>query len=176
MQALYQADVARIVPAEAFLATCACTPLHADTLEFARDLIEGVSAHRPELEADVASALAKGWSLGRIAIVDRAILLLGAYELRFLPDMPPKVTIDQAVNLAKRFGSAESGAFVNGVLGALLARSDKARWTPTNDPTEDVEPPEPESVPEEPEVVEGSPEFEALRDLGPWTIRSEDAQ
>jgi transcription antitermination protein NusB len=72
--------------------------------------------------------LAGGWTLSRIAISDLIVLQIAAYELFYIEEMPPKVTISQAVELAKRFGSSESGAFVNGVLGNLLLQSPKADY------------------------------------------------
>ena len=60
------------------------------------------------------------WKLDRVAAMDRAILRLAAYELKAREDVPPKVTINEAVDLAKRFSTSRSGAFVNGVLDRLL--------------------------------------------------------
>ena len=78
-------------------------------------LVVGVLAERRELDRLIADA-AENWRLGRMAIVDRNILRLGAWELAYNPDIPEKVAIDEAIELAKRFGSKESGAFVNGIL------------------------------------------------------------
>ena len=61
-------------------------------------------------------ALAQNWSLERMAVVDRNILRLGCYELLFVDDIPERATINEAVELAKRFSTAQSGAFVNGIL------------------------------------------------------------
>lgn len=75
--------------------------------------------HLEEADAAIASA-AQHWDLSRLAAVDRAILRLGAFELLFRPDLPPKVALDEAVRLAKRFSTAESGAFVNGILDHVM--------------------------------------------------------
>ena len=82
---------------------------------YACSLVVGVLAERRELDRLIADA-AENWRLGRMAIVDRNILRLGAWELAYNPDIPEKVAIDEAIELAKRFGSKESGAFVNGIL------------------------------------------------------------
>ncbi len=82
---------------------------------YACSLVLGVLAERRELDRLIADA-AENWRLGRMAIVDRNILRLGAWELTYNPDIPEKVAIDEAIELAKRFGSKESGAFVNGIL------------------------------------------------------------
>lgn len=96
--------------------------------EFVETIVKGVNNTYEELDRMIEPLLKGGWSLDRIAISDHVVLQIAAYELFHLEEMPPKVTISQAVDLAKRFGSAESGAFVNGVLGNLLNQSPKAGW------------------------------------------------
>lgn len=88
------------------------------TADFARELVNGVIARQVEIDTRI-SALARGWSVDRQPAVDRNILRLAAFELLFLPTVPPAATINEAVELAKRYSTAESGRFVNGVLGTL---------------------------------------------------------
>ena len=82
--------------------------------DYARTLVGGVRARRPDLDAAI-SRVAEHWDLARMAAVDRNILRLAAWELIFAPDIPPAVAIDEAVDLAKKFSTEESGAFVNGL-------------------------------------------------------------
>lgn len=89
-----------------------------ELVAFARELVGGVRRRRAELDARLAAA-AEHWSLSRMAATDRNVLRLGAYEVLF-SDTPDRVAIDEALDLAKRFGSAQSGAFVNGVLDRLM--------------------------------------------------------
>lgn len=89
-----------------------------EILAFASRLAAGVLARREELDRCIAQA-AHHWSLERMAPVDRAILRVGAFELLF-GDAPPRVAINEAVELAKRFGGADSGSFVNGILDRLM--------------------------------------------------------
>ena len=89
-----------------------------DQREFARSLVAGVRQHRGAVDALIAQA-AENWSLTRMAATDRNVLRLGAYELLYT-DTPDRVAIDQAVELAKRFGTAQSGPFVNGILDRLM--------------------------------------------------------
>jgi N utilization substance protein B len=84
---------------------------------FAKQLVAGVSAHRDALDARI-SEHAKNWRLSRMAAVDRNILRLGVYELEHC-DTPASVILDEAVELARRFGDEPSPAFVNGVLDAV---------------------------------------------------------
>ena len=91
---------------------------------FAVELVEGVAAHRDDLDALIA-ARAQGWSLRRMPIVDRNLLRLAAYELLHRPDVPPAVAIDEAVELAKELSTDDSPRYINGVLGAIAAGADR---------------------------------------------------
>ena len=90
-----------------------------ETLALARTLARGCAEKRDALDARIAAA-AEHWDVARMAAVDRAILRLGAYELLYRPDLPPKVAVDEAIRLAKRMSTAESGAFVNGILDRIM--------------------------------------------------------
>ncbi len=85
---------------------------------FCLGLYDGVLAHLPELDQRLTDA-AENWRLSRMATVDRNILRLGAYELQFTPETPASVALNEAIELARRFGSADSPAFVNGILDRL---------------------------------------------------------
>ena len=85
---------------------------------FAEALVSGTHSHLEELDAVIQRA-SKNWRVERMAKVDRNILRLAAYELAHAPDVPAKVVINEAIELAKRFGASESAAFVNGVLDRL---------------------------------------------------------
>jgi N utilization substance protein B len=85
---------------------------------FARDLVAAASDRGAEIDALIAGA-SKNWRIDRMSRVDRNILRLGTSELIAFPEVPVKVVINEAVELAKRFGTAESSAFVNGVLDRI---------------------------------------------------------
>ncbi len=91
---------------------------HADLVTFAKQLIQGVMRNRQELDQQLA-ARAENWSLDRMAATDRNVLRLGAFELLFT-ETPGRVVINEAVELARRFGTAQSSQFVNGVLDGFL--------------------------------------------------------
>jgi len=82
-------------------------------------LVNGVTEHRERLDAAIAGR-ATGWALSRMPVLDLNVLRVGAYELAERPDVPVAVVIDEAVELAKRFSTDDSGRFVNGVLAALV--------------------------------------------------------
>lgn len=90
--------------------------------KFALSLIQGVRRNQGELDA-MLEQIADNWSLGRMAATDRNVLRMGAYELLY-SDAPHRVAINEAVELAKRFGSANSAPFVNGILDKLIPGSD----------------------------------------------------
>ncbi len=85
---------------------------------FSLGLYDGVVAHAADIDRRLAAA-AENWRIARMAVVDRNILRLGGYELLFTPETPANVALDEAIELARRFGSAGSPAFVNGVLDRL---------------------------------------------------------
>lgn len=86
--------------------------------EFVQELINGVINNRKEIDAKIEKT-APEWPLDQITTVDRNILRLGIFELQYDPNIPPKVAINEAIELAKTFGGESSGRFVNGVLGTL---------------------------------------------------------
>jgi transcription antitermination protein NusB len=86
--------------------------------QFARELVAAAAARGPEID-ELITASSKNWRIDRMSRVDRNILRLGACELITFRDVPLKVVINEAVELAKRFGTAESSAFVNGVLDRI---------------------------------------------------------
>jgi N utilization substance protein B len=90
-----------------------------DTLPFVDQLVQGVRAHIEELDG-LLGRFAEHWSLERMAVVDRNVLRCALYELLYLDDIPAKVTINEAIEIAKRYGSQESGAFVNGILDRIV--------------------------------------------------------
>ncbi|HEY3376531.1 MAG TPA: transcription antitermination factor NusB [Armatimonadota bacterium] len=117
---LYQIDVAATPPEEAL----AEIPDDIEGVEdegadFARQLVRGVLADQARLDAGIAK-YARGWSLSRMAAVERNVLRLALYEILDVPDIPTSVSVDEAVEVAKRYGAEESGKFVNGILGAFI--------------------------------------------------------
>jgi transcription antitermination protein NusB len=114
--ALYQADVT---------GRPALDLLDRDATPFTRELVEGVLADQAELD-ELISTHSSGWTLDRIAPVERNILRVAMYELRSRSDVPAEVAIDEAVEAAKELCSAEAPGFVNGILGTV-ARQEAAR-------------------------------------------------
>ncbi len=97
--------------------------LHPGAAAFAQELVEGVAANAEGLDLQIEAA-ARNWRIGRMAVVDRNVLRIAAFELGFL-GTPAEVAIDEAVELARRFGDDGSPRFVNGVLGALAEKDER---------------------------------------------------
>lgn len=87
--------------------------------EFTEVLISGVKEHQAQIDS-IISSVAENWRLDRMAAIDRNILRLGAFEMLFCPDVPAKVAINEALELAKRYSTAQSSRFVNGILDRVL--------------------------------------------------------
>ena len=90
-----------------------------DDIAFISSVVEGVTKQQAKLDS-LLQPLAPEWPIDQIARMDRVVLRMGAYELLHNPDVPPKVVINEAVELAKAFGGDNSSKFINGVLGTLL--------------------------------------------------------
>jgi transcription antitermination factor NusB len=122
MQALYQLDVQGPelldrLPAEFF----ALSENDARTRQLAQQWTAGAWQNVTQCDELIASAAIR-WQFSRLSPVDRSILRLSVYQLKFCPDIPPKVVINEAIELAKRFSTEKSGPFVNGVLDAVLKK------------------------------------------------------
>ena len=89
-----------------------------EVMTFANALVLGTSNKAGELNK-IIGASATNWQMKRMAVIDRNILRFAAYELLFMEDIPPKVTINEAIDIAKRYGDSESGKFVNGILDKI---------------------------------------------------------
>ena len=120
LQALFEVDMAGHDPGLSLQGRMADHQLPKAGIVFCWALFDGVLRERDNLDA-IIQRIAPEWPIDQIAPIDRNILRLAAYELLLSPGMPPKVAINEAVELAKTFGSDSTSRFVNGVLGTLLA-------------------------------------------------------
>jgi len=96
-----------------------------DVMDFANDLIRGTHENLSKID-ELISKYAANWEIKRIAVIDKNILRMGIFELLYRDDVPPKVAINEAIELAKKYGDVDSGKFVNGIL-------DKVRKTECKD-------------------------------------------
>lgn len=122
LQTLYEYDMVHHDPFEILQRHAEERNLHAKVVEYAQELAEGVCKHLADIDAHIQSA-AREWPLQQMARVDKNILRLAIYEILFNNTVPAKAAINEAVELAKLFGSDTSSRFINGVLGTIFNRA-----------------------------------------------------
>ncbi|HSP79909.1 MAG TPA: transcription antitermination factor NusB [Myxococcaceae bacterium] len=128
LQALYQLEMTPGSASEALEAAWAAAEgarKEPEAVKFARELVEGVMAHRAEIDRLIEEH-SHNWRLDRMSRIDRNVLRLGVFELKYRPDIPKKVSLNEAVELGKNFGTEESSAFVNGLLDRVASALGKA--------------------------------------------------
>ena len=118
LQTLYETDTARHDAGHALEGQMGFLDLEDSGRAFARGLVDGVLANREEIDKIIAE-FASAWPVSQMAVVDRNILRIAVYEIMAGGDTPPRVAVNEAVELAKRFGSEAAPGFVNGVLGSV---------------------------------------------------------
>lgn len=119
LQVLYEIDLAGHSPAEVLKERLEDEPLSEELGEFARQIVFGVLPIREQLDI-ILTKYAPEWPLDQVAIIDRNILRMATWEFAVQKDTPVKVAINEAVELAKQYGSDSASRFVNGVLGSLV--------------------------------------------------------
>jgi transcription antitermination factor NusB len=115
LKLLYALEITRAEVGDVLAAPWAMDVVPEVARDFARELVCGVTAHREAIDALI-QASSLHWSLERIGLVERNILRFAIYELLYMPDIPPRVTINEAVEIAKKYGAEEASVFVNGIL------------------------------------------------------------
>jgi transcription antitermination factor NusB len=119
LQILYAIDITKDEPASCVEHFWENGDETADEVKkFATDLVLGVCAKNKEIDVLI-SKYATNWQLERMAVIDRNVLRFATYELLFAKDIPPKVSINEAIDIAKKYGGSESGKFVNGILDKI---------------------------------------------------------
>jgi len=121
LQVLYQVEIGQVPVDEAIKDYFDERSLSESLKVFAVFLVRGVSEHRDRLNEYIRQ-YARNWELDRMAVIDKNILRIGIYEILYVEDIPPKVSINEAVELAKRFGDTDSPKFVNGILDSVFRK------------------------------------------------------
>lgn len=182
LRALYAIDLTLIPTPEALQDEMEEHPVPGDQKEYAERITFGVRGNLAELDSKIEPGLSN-YTLDRLAAIDRNLLRIATYELYYQPSTPPAVSIDEAVSLAKKYSTKESGQFVNGVLSYVLEHSPKKDWDPATAPHEFEEDPADEgdeaektdnaqmAEPEEELVTPDSEAEEEFKKIGRWTIK-----
>jgi transcription antitermination factor NusB len=121
VQVLFHLEFSSDVPGEAFDLICQNFDSRETVRHFSRELALGVCEKREVLDKLIRRS-SKNWRLERMPYIDKCILRLAVYEILFMKDIPPKVSIDEAVEMGKKFGSEDSGSFINGVLDDIYSK------------------------------------------------------
>jgi N utilization substance protein B len=124
LQILYAMEISGQNAQESFSRIMECFEHKQGDWEYTRQILFGVEKHREQIDR-VIQQCSENWRLHRMACVDRNLLRLSVFELMFCPDIPKKVAINEAVELGKKYGSEDTGAFVNGVLDRVAAYLEK---------------------------------------------------
>lgn len=115
LKILYQTEILKEASDDVTQRFWEDNPVDEEVREFAERILTGIRENMADLDT-IVTRHTDNWGLSRMAIIDKNILRFGAYELLFMPDIPPKVTINEYVNIAKKYSQEDSGKFVNGVL------------------------------------------------------------
>ena len=177
LRALYEIEISNNWVGDAIQEAATNADLDETMRAYHETLVWGVERERKWLDGEL-EPLLHDYGIDRLAAVDRNVLRLAAYEISFEPSIPPAVTVNEAVEIAKKYSTAESGRFVNGVLAKYLQKSAKANWTAESAPPEQTEEPPSEVEPEETAemVAEDSPEAVEARKIGAWRLKESSAE
>jgi transcription antitermination protein NusB len=118
MQALFSMDMSNAFSSKMFEDYCGCFPPGKRFYPFFEFLVKGVLENKALID-QVIEHYSSNWKMRRMACVDRNILRIGVFEILFSADIPVKVSINEAIDIGKRFGTPESGAFINGILDSV---------------------------------------------------------
>jgi transcription antitermination protein NusB len=125
LKILFQMDLTTITLEEAVATAREATHADDETIAFASNLVSETTTRQNEID-ELLAKYTKQWPSDRMANIDRALLRMATCEILYFPDIPESVSIDEAVELAKKYSTADSGRFINGVLGSLIRDKDKA--------------------------------------------------
>lgn len=139
MQALFSMDMSCSFSEQMLADYCRCFPPGKRFNVFFEHLVTGVLKNREQID-QVIERYSSNWKIRRMACVDRNILRIAVFELLYCEDIPAKVTINEAIDIGKRFGSPESGSFINGILDSIRLAIDKKQLQTTPTPMPVLEP------------------------------------
>ena len=126
MQALFYMDMSQNVSMEMLNLYCQHFPPSQKAQPFFLALVEGVINTRPEIDA-IIERFSNNWKIGRMSCVDRNVMRIAVYELLYCEEIPPKVSINEAIDVGKKYGTEESGSFINGILDSIRRSMEKEK-------------------------------------------------
>ncbi len=171
MQALFfidmRPDTDEQDPLALFCRTCpppkSCQPLFTE-------LVQGVRRQLARIDP-IIERFSSNWKISRMAGVDRNVMRLAVYELLCCPDIPPKVSINEAIDIGKKYGTEESGAFINGILDAIHLAMEREGLALSPETGQPPPRPEPQQIPQAPDPPEPPPETVKRVKVGRGLVR-----
>ncbi len=124
MQALFYMDMQKHASEEMLEYFCGCFCTSKKSRPFLIKLVNGVLDEKGQIDALV-ERFSQNWQINRMSCVDRNVMRIAVYEMLYCDDIPPKVSINEAVDIGKKFGTQESGAFINGIMDSIRAALEK---------------------------------------------------
>jgi len=141
MQALFYIDMRDGDPVEMLARYCRCFPVSKNAVAFFEKLVEGVLAGKEAIDA-VIEQYSSNWKISRMPCVDRNIMRIAVFELMHCEDIPSKVSINEAIDVGKKFGTEDSGPFINGILDRIRIALEQEKTTVAGTASEPANPSE----------------------------------
>ena len=126
LNALFPGEMTATSAVENFPLLCENFEINKKAIPYGRELVYGITDKRDEIDAKIEGS-AVNWRVSRMSVLDRNIIRLASYEMMFKEDVPPRVAIDEAIELAKRYCAEDSPGFINGILDAILKNIGKEK-------------------------------------------------
>ncbi len=155
LQALFYMDIRQDMSQEAIDLYCGCFPPSEKTEDFFQMLVQGVMRNREQTDAIIAR-FSDNWKISRMSCVDRNIMRIAVYEMFYCVDIPFKVSINEAIDIGKKYGTEESGAFINGILDRIHIALENKEIFPENESLKILPQKSPREIPRP--VAENEPE------------------
>lgn len=168
MRTLYECEVGNSDLDQSLEDSINSIGLSGELADYCRILVHGVADHQEELDDELDELLTR-YDLMRVAAIDRNLLRIAAFEIAHVPYVPPKVSINEAIELSKKYSTAESGRFLNGVLASFMNKGNRSQAQPE---AEEEPADREEQTVEVAMVAEDSVEAVQARKLGAWTLKS----
>ncbi|MGE0084271.1 MAG: transcription antitermination factor NusB [Desulfococcaceae bacterium] len=155
LQALFYMDIRQDMSQEAIDLYCECFPPSENTAEFFQILARGVMRNREQTDS-ILARFSDNWKISRMSCVDRNIMRIAIYEMFYCEDIPFKVSINEAIDIGKKYGTDESGAFINGILDRIHIALENKEIFPENESLKILPQRSPREMP--PPLTEDEPE------------------
>ncbi|MEE4356938.1 MAG: transcription antitermination factor NusB [Desulfococcaceae bacterium] len=137
LEALFYMDIRQDISREALELYCLCFPLTEKTSDFFQTVTRGVMRNRSHIDT-VLARFSDNWKISRMSCVDRNIMRIAVYEMFYCADIPYKVSINEAIDIGKKYGTDESGSFINGILDRIHIALEEKELFPASESEDSI--------------------------------------